>query len=397
MASSMSSPAQTDIAILGGGIAGLWLLNRLRNAGHPAVLLTAGELGAEQTVASQGMIHGGLKYALAGTLSGESEAIAAMPARWNACLAGTGEIDLSAVNVLSRDFYLWSSGKLASRLTSFFASKSLRGRIESVERAQFPAALARREFRGSVYRLVDVVLDIPSLMDVLAAPHRAHIYRIDPQTLHWDTEGRRITALRIGDTALQANQYVFTAGAGNGDILQALGCANPRMQRRPLHQVLVSHPQLPSLYGHCTGSGTKASPRLTVSTHRRRDGLPVWYLGGDLSTEGIHRPREEQIRVAQQELADIFPWMDWNDARWATLYVDRAEPLQQQLVKPDEAFAARTDAFDNAVVAWPTKLTLAPDLADRVQALLAAPAIGSTPALPLPAPGIALPCWETLL
>ncbi len=393
----MTTAVQTDIAILGGGIAGLWLLNRLRRAGYSAVLLTAGELGAEQTIASQGMIHGGLKYALAGTLSGESEAIAAMPARWNACLAGTGEIDLSAVQVLSRDFYLWSSGRLASRLTSFFASKSLRGRIEPVARGQFPAALANPAFRGSVYRLVDVVLDVPSLMDTLAAAHRAHTYRIDPQALRWDTDGRRITALHVGDTAVQARQYVFAAGAGNGGILQALGCASPRMQRRPLHQVLVTHPQLPTLYGHCTGSGTKASPRLTVSTHRRRDGQPVWYLGGDLSTDGVQRSRDAQIRTAQQELADIFPWMDWGSARWATLLVDRAEPLQQQLVKPDEAFAARTDAFDNAIVAWPTKLTLAPDLADRVQALLAPATGGDTPALPLPAPGIATPCWETLL
>ena len=57
----MSTAVQTDIAILGGGIAGLWLLNRLRGAGYSAVLLTAGELGAEQTIASQGMIHGGMK------------------------------------------------------------------------------------------------------------------------------------------------------------------------------------------------------------------------------------------------------------------------------------------------------------------------------------------------
>ncbi|MEZ5480827.1 MAG: FAD-dependent oxidoreductase [Porticoccaceae bacterium] len=59
-------PEQTinvDIAIIGGGIAGLWLLNRLVSAGYNAILFEQSALsGSDQTVASQGMIHGGIKY-----------------------------------------------------------------------------------------------------------------------------------------------------------------------------------------------------------------------------------------------------------------------------------------------------------------------------------------------
>ncbi|HCC44093.1 MAG TPA: FAD-binding oxidoreductase, partial [Gammaproteobacteria bacterium] len=51
-----------DIAILGGGIAGLWLLNLLVSRGYSVVLLEKEALGAGQTIASQGMIHGGVKY-----------------------------------------------------------------------------------------------------------------------------------------------------------------------------------------------------------------------------------------------------------------------------------------------------------------------------------------------
>ena len=83
------------VVVIGGGIAGLWLLNLLTRRGYGAVLLEAGALGCQQTLASQGMIHGGLKYALSGMLTGASEAIAAMPDRWAANLAGRGEIDLS--------------------------------------------------------------------------------------------------------------------------------------------------------------------------------------------------------------------------------------------------------------------------------------------------------------
>ena len=49
------------------------------------MLLERDSLGGEQTLASQGMIHGGLKYALGGTLTRSSEAIANMPERWRAC------------------------------------------------------------------------------------------------------------------------------------------------------------------------------------------------------------------------------------------------------------------------------------------------------------------------
>lgn len=395
----MPTQCAPDIAILGGGIAGLWLLNRVRQQGYSAVLLTDQDLGHAQTIASQGMIHGGLKYALSGTLSGESEAIAAMPARWEACLAGHGEIDLSAVNVLSRDFYLWSSGKLASRLTSFFASKTLRGRIERVDRGAFPDALAHKAFRGSVYRLVDVVLDVPDLLDKLAAPHRDRIYRIDPAQLRWEHANEHASSLCISDGIhINARQFVLAAGAGNAALLQQLGSQAPAMQKRPLHQVIVSQPGLPALYGHCTGTAAKASPRLTISTHTRRDGQRAWYLGGDLATEGIARDADAQIAFAKKELATLFPWMDWQHARWASLWIDRAEPLQQQLIKPDEAFAATADTARNVIVAWPTKLTLAPDLADRVIALLDAPQQpDANTVLPLPAPGIASPCWETLL
>ena len=75
------STATTDIVIFGGGIAGLWLLNRLRQQGYDVILLESDALGGGQSLASQGIIHGGLKYALNGVLSPASSAIAQMPER----------------------------------------------------------------------------------------------------------------------------------------------------------------------------------------------------------------------------------------------------------------------------------------------------------------------------
>ena len=73
----MNSPIlKIDAAILGGGVAGLWALNLLRARGYSAVLFEAGDLGGAQTIDSQGMIHGGIKYALGGALTSASESVA---------------------------------------------------------------------------------------------------------------------------------------------------------------------------------------------------------------------------------------------------------------------------------------------------------------------------------
>ena len=109
---SSKDRTRIDVAIVGGGIAGTWLLRLLSQQGYNAILLERNELGCGQTLASQGMIHGGLKYALTGLLSNESEAIAEMPLRWRNCLhSKEGEIDLRGTKILSNNYYMYSENK----------------------------------------------------------------------------------------------------------------------------------------------------------------------------------------------------------------------------------------------------------------------------------------------
>ncbi len=96
----------------------------------------------------------------------------------------------------------------------------------------------------------------------------------------------------------------------------------------------------------------------------------MWYLGGQLATQGVTRSAEAQIEHARQELKACVPWLDWDGAAIETLWINRAEPKQRQGRKPDEAYAARQGRF---VQCFPTKLTLAPDLGDRVLKLLDPP------------------------
>ncbi len=390
----MSIFLSTDVLIVGGGIAGLWLNARLRQQGFSTVLLERGALGGGQSIKSQGIIHGGTKYALHGALTGASEAIADMPRRWREAIAGSGELDLAGVRLLSDAHYLWSPGTLTGNLTSFFASKAVRSRVEQVKGDALPPALQNPRFKGKVYRLSELVLDVPSLiarLAQLAGDSLMTATQITP--LH---EGGELVGLTVDGVAIRAQRIVLNAGAGNAELLASLGLDQPAMQRRPLHMVIVKSINLKPLYAHCLGGGTK--PRVTVTSHPASDGRWVWYLGGELAeAEGVARSPEAQIEAARRELADLVPWIDLSDAQWATLRVERAEPAQSNQVRPDNAFLAEKGRL---MVGWPTKLALAPDFSDRVEAALTRDGIQPTPHEPLPTlprPPMARPFWEEQL
>ncbi|MEE5083500.1 FAD-dependent oxidoreductase [Pseudomonas alliivorans] len=390
----MPSVISTDVLIVGAGVAGLWLNARLRRQGFSTVLVESASLGGGQSLKSQGIIHGGAKYALHGALSGASEAIADMPRRWREALDGKGELDLSGVRLLSDAHYLWSPGTIAGNLTSFFASKAVRGRVDQVKGEQLPPALQHPKFKGKVYRLAELVVDVPSLINRLA--ELAGDSLLAGQQIEPLYEGDELIGLRVDGREIHAQRIVLSAGGGNADLLKAVGISQPQMQRRPLHMVLVKGPTLKPLYAHCLGGGTK--PRITVTTHAAADGQWVWYLGGDLAeADGVAREPEAQIAVARKELEALLPWVDLSQAQWATLRVDRAEPAQSGLVRPDNAFL---DSQQRLMVGWPTKLALAPDFADRVLSVLSREGIHPTPQpalLNVPKPPIAVPVWDQLL
>ena len=351
-----------DIAIIGGGIAGLWLLNRACNAGYNAVLFEQSVLGSNQTIASQGMIHGGVKYALSGALSGASESIADMPAHWRRCMNGEGDVDLRGTQLLSDHFYMWSSQSAVSKITAFLASKALRGRVDALKKNYYPPVFCNPAFKGSLYKLVDMVVDTQSLINVLRKPYADRIFSIDwkQSQLQKSNEGA-VIVINTDEELVNINSQicVLAAGKGNGELLQKLDIKKPVMQLRPLQQVMVRHRHHHALYAHCVGTDSK--PRITISSHRDGE-YTVWYLGGQLAEEGVHVSPDILMQRAKKELQTLFSWLDWADAEWATLPVERAEPAQLGMLRPDNAWLSACDDLSNCVVAWPTKLTLVPNL-----------------------------------
>ena len=358
----------TDIVIFGGGVAGLWLLNRLRQAGYNALLLESETLGGGQTLASQGIIHGGLKYALGGVLTGASQAIAEMPARWRAALRGEGDLDLSAVKTLSDHYYMWSNAGLRSRFKTFLGSKSLRGRIDAVPPAEYPAFFKAATVAGNLYRLPDFVVDTPSLLATLSVP-------VAQQLLHYDAPSLEFTRSAEGSiqqadftaagqqVAITARQFILTAGEGNKSLLEKCGLGSVQTQLRPLKMVHLTQPNMPEVYVHCIGDDFSMKPALTVTTHPQDDGSATWYLGGQLAEAGVEQSDAEVIADAKKQLASLFPWLDVKAAQWGCFLINRAEIAYDDNNRPDDAAML---VNHNVISAWPTKLTLAPVLADKI-------------------------------
>ena len=331
---------ETDITLFGGGIAGLYLLNLLQQLGYQCILLENNKLGYQQTLQAQGIIHGGLKYALTGALSSESDATAKMPDRWRKLLKGEGTVPLPHTQVISNAHYMWSSGKVGSGFTTFFASKMLRGRIKKLSASDYPPVFQAPSFKGHIYRLSDFVLDTSSLLEDLLAPCRDRVIATDSGFApRFEKNGNgNITSatVRLKDGSskkIKSQRFIFCAGEGNGPLIEQAKLDQPSMQIRPLHMLMIKH-QLPyDLFAHCIGTGSK--PRVTITTHRTEDGYRVWYMGGDIAESGIDRDSEAQIKAGKKELHNLFPWLDFSDAQWASFMINRAEQSQQALVKPN--------------------------------------------------------------
>jgi glycerol-3-phosphate dehydrogenase len=249
----------------------------------------------------------------------------------------------------------------------FFARKALRGRVDPVPKSELPKVFADPGFKGKLYQLNESVLDIETVISELIAGLENRTLKVD-----WNED----SVIRFGDNGdieaieftvgaesyeIHARRVVLAAGEGTGDILQRWGVTSPEMQLRPLHMVMLKHKHPYPLYAHCIS--TDIAPRLTVTSHPTDDGQWIWYMGGDIAESGVKRDSAEQIAWAKKEVDELLPWIDFSDAEWATLRVNRAEPKQKKRLRPDAAYCK---AVGNGLVTWPTKLALAPNLSDEV-------------------------------
>ena len=281
-------------------------------------------------------------------------------------------------------------------MVSFFASKALSSRMQTVAKPERPPLFQHPDFKGALYRLEEPVLDIPSVLRCLVQPWQDRILQIPSESeITWQQNTHGVQSIQIGEYKIQAQQFVLTAGEGNQALLDTLAIKKPKMQRRPLQMVLckAKDPKqaLPAIYAHSLGSGSK--PIATITSHFDENGNTVWYIGGNIAEQGVGKSLADISQEAQRLLHDILPWFDFPELKWASHTINRAEPKQSALSRPDTAFV---ESKNNIHIAWPTKLALAPDLADKViDALIIQNLVANEHSTPtLPQATIGKPLWD---
>jgi hypothetical protein len=350
-----------DIIIYGGGIAGLWTLNLLKNIGYDVLLVEPNAVGGIQTIASQGIIHSGLKYVLGGKINPLARAISTMPEVWKSSLRAEGPLDISKAKIAAESQHLLIPKGMVGSIMKLGAKNFFGSEIET------PAEIKKSGFEGSVVHMGEPVLDIPSVIRALVEPHK--------------------NSIRKSADGVTAKKYIYTAAAGN-DV------SGVPTQRRPLLMGLLKNAPFP-LWAHLVGASEK--PVATITTHKTKDGKLIWYVGGQVAERVKEANPAEVYDAMSAALAKYLPAVDISGMEWGVLPIDRVE------AKPGSGFMPDTPVIHqdgDKIYAWPTKLTFAPALGDQIVEALAHANISPSHKTGdwsfLPEVPYAEPPWETV-
>ncbi|MDP7009225.1 MAG: FAD-dependent oxidoreductase [Phycisphaerales bacterium] len=383
-----------DCVIFGGGVAGLFILHKCLALGHRAVLLESKSLGTGQTIDSQGIIHGGLKYAITGHSDNSATTIREMPLVWRRCLAGEATPDLTNVVLRSDYCHVWRTDSIRSKLGWIAAKLALRTKPKLLDQDELPEAF--QGLQGPVARLDEQVVEPRSLLEVLS-------HELDTNLMQTVEGGVEVSKLDEGwlvqllhpDTGepldLHAKKVVLSAGKGNVQLRDEFNLTPNKTQDRPLHMVIVRG-ELPVINGHCIDG---AKTRVTITTTKDYAGRSVWQVGGQLAEDGVNKSPEELMSFAAKELQAVLPNVNLDHAECITYKTTRAEQHMRGIRPTDISIIEENDVL----TCWPTKLAFAPRLADEVVARMDPPSINDSTELSIfsswPSPTVALSPWET--
>ncbi len=383
-----------DCILFGGGVAGLFTLDNCLSHGLRCVLLESKALGTGQTIDSQGILHGGLKYAIGTSGAHSAHSIKEMPLIWRRLLAGEMTPDLTNVVMRSDFCHVWRTDSMKSKLGWIAAKFALKTKLQPIDQDQLPPYLQGIE--GPIARIDEQVIEPRSLLEVLSHDLDRHLL----QTVEGGVEVSRLDdgwLVRLlnpesGEPLdIFAKKIILTAGRGNRDLRDSFGLQANKTQERPLH-MLMARGSLPLINGHCI-DGSKT--RVTITSTQDYAGRSVWQVGGQLAEEGVKLSSEELIRQGADELKLVLPNVDFDDTEWKTYKTTRAESNTQGNRPADVTIVEEEDVL----TCWPTKLVLAPRLADEIVHRIGLPAqtdtADSSPFASWPSPTVALPPWET--
>ncbi len=358
----------TDIIIIGGGIAGLWSYHVLRARGYSVLLLEGDMLGGGQTLASQGIIHSGLKYMLAGNVSGHAKTMSAMPERWMYAHAGRGDVNISAAIVNARAQSMLLPSGIKGKLIQTLTKKSFGQKINITD---VPDTIKSAGFKGKYIELNEPVFDIPSVVYALSKDQDAYIKQAQwGENFEFERAADGdISALLFKHFRIEAQAYISTAAGANVLMAAANGHDSTlKTQARPLLMGLMRNAPF-DFYAHIVGMSEK--PMATITTHYDKKGARIWYIGGQVAErdkdDNIHSFKKDWEIVLEKSIVSIGKTDTNYSSHWAYLPIDRHECVSGS---GSESWLPDTPKIHNGgknmFYCWPTKLAFAPVLSDMI-------------------------------
>lgn len=330
----------TEIVVVGGGIAGFFALDRLRTAGHQAHLIGCPRPGMDQTQWSQGILHTGWKYH-----RGDPRPFPDLAKTWRDMFEGNAEPKLPHEAIRTSNLRVWGDVD---------ADPSLGPQVVDP-----PDCLGHHQ----VHDLEENIIDPGVVLNHLREKHR-------PFCHHGLVKVTRMAGgfeILTGTEHILTKHLILAAGAGNEALGMMLGRPPGFMQRRPLRMYLIRG-ALPDLYGHAMQQKEVA---LTIHTIPGKHNERTWIIGGALAEDAPELHADEAEHRLRNALMLFLPGGLPTGCWWSSYRIDRAEKATTDGQRPDDVCV---ELVDGVHYVWPTKLVLAPRAADILLGMLPKPA-----------------------
>ena len=330
----------TEIVVVGGGIAGFFALDRLRTAGHQAHLIGCPRPGMDQTQWSQGILHTGWKYH-----RGDPRPFPDLAKTWRDMFEGNAEPKLPHEAIRTSNLRVWGDVD---------ADPSLGPQVVDP-----PDCLGHHQ----VHDLEENIIDPGVVLNHLREKHH-------PFCHHGLVKVTRMAGgfeILTGTEHILTKHLILAAGAGNEALGMMLGRPPGFMQRRPLRMYLIRG-ALPDLYGHAMQNKEVA---LTIHTIPCKHNERIWIIGGALAEDAPELHADEAEHRLRNALMLFLPGGLPTGCWWSSYRIDRAEKATTDGQRPDDVCV---ELVDGVHYVWPTKLVLAPRAADILLGMLPKPA-----------------------
>lgn len=366
-----ASPAiPIDVLVVGCGVLGMCAVRELAAAGYQVLGVERGTIGGGQTCHSHVYIHQGHIYETAPLI----ERLTDSDSLWRP-LIDSGHIEIES----RRSFFGFADAPAMQRRLELWREMKL-----PFSEATIPATLAQGVVKAGVWS-PETTLNGGSLMRYLSRGQEARLTKVsgidDVELVDGGASGWRISSLSIlterGRVQLSPKMILFTAGAGNihlaRTVAEAQREADPRLANcqtlRMSHMLIISGsaaslPRVsgvfPDIGGLFIGVRDEGAQRVWLVSDDRAPRLRDEFDSGRLDARWwLPRVIDSLKKLSPQWFRSP------NGLRWGTYEATKAEPSAHHW--PDRRDRIEGFGLENAVFAWPTKLTLAPKVARELR------------------------------